>query len=113
MTLWVCTLHILICIATKKVITSCSITSVLLLHLAAIRLSTLASILFFTDTPTTEIYTLSLHDALPISCPPNHHSTLKEIRHEITGNCRTFHARFCAENRNRTHDSNATNFYRR
>src|SRR5437764_11473179 len=24
---------------------------------------------FFTDTATTEIYTLSLHDALPISCP--------------------------------------------
>src|SRR5437870_13450938 len=24
---------------------------------------------FFNDTPTTEIYTLSLHDALPISCP--------------------------------------------
>src|SRR5437868_12683477 len=23
---------------------------------------------FFNDTPTTEIYTLSLHDALPISC---------------------------------------------
>src|SRR5437899_11984668 len=25
---------------------------------------------FFTDTPTTEIYTLSLHDALPIFTPP-------------------------------------------
>src|SRR5437588_8098670 len=25
---------------------------------------------FFTDPPTTEIYTLSLHDALPISKPP-------------------------------------------
>src|SRR5437879_12086994 len=25
---------------------------------------------FFNDTPTTEIYTLSLHDALPISHPP-------------------------------------------
>jgi len=24
---------------------------------------------FFNDTATTEIYTLSLHDALPISCP--------------------------------------------
>src|SRR2546430_479232 len=29
---------------------------------------------FFNDTATTEIYTLSLHDALPISSPPNHHS---------------------------------------
>src|SRR5260363_196220 len=26
---------------------------------------------FFNDTPTTEIYTLSLHDALPISWPTN------------------------------------------
>src|SRR4051812_49823916 len=26
---------------------------------------------FFNDTPTTEIYTLSLHDALPIFMPPN------------------------------------------
>src|SRR5256885_10058132 len=26
---------------------------------------------FFNDTATTEIYTLSLHDALPISCPKN------------------------------------------
>src|SRR2546430_9208273 len=25
---------------------------------------------FFNDTATTEIYTLSLHDALPICCPP-------------------------------------------
>src|SRR5215813_15499819 len=25
---------------------------------------------FFNDTATTEIYTLSLHDALPIRCPP-------------------------------------------
>src|SRR6478672_13908440 len=27
---------------------------------------------FFNDTATTEIYTLSLHDALPISCSPGH-----------------------------------------
>src|SRR5215208_8268083 len=26
---------------------------------------------FFNDTATTEIYTLSLHDALPICCPPS------------------------------------------
>src|SRR5438094_8477334 len=31
---------------------------------------TSSSFFFFTDTPTTEIYTLSLHDALPISLPP-------------------------------------------
>src|SRR5437870_10174218 len=29
---------------------------------------------FFTDTATTEIYTLSLHDALPISCRPTRQS---------------------------------------
>src|SRR2546422_10809968 len=28
----------------------------------------LSSLFFFNDTATTEIYTLSLHDALPISC---------------------------------------------
>src|SRR6478736_8788454 len=30
----------------------------------------LISFFFFNDTATTEIYTLSLHDALPISAPP-------------------------------------------
>src|SRR5438477_7984250 len=35
-------------------------------------LSSLFSFFFFNDTATTEIYTLSLHDALPISTPaPN------------------------------------------
>src|SRR5258706_5236372 len=34
-------------------------------HICNIRLS-----FFFNDTATTEIYTLSLHDALPISVPP-------------------------------------------
>src|SRR5699024_12556674 len=29
----------------------------------------LFSLFFFNDPPTTEIYTLSLHDALPIFCP--------------------------------------------
>src|SRR5205085_11243789 len=31
---------------------------------------TLPSLLFFTAPPTTDIYTLSLHDALPICLPP-------------------------------------------
>src|SRR5256885_7587769 len=41
---------------------------------------------FFNDTATTEIYTLSLHDALPISCPgyfsraPGHYKTLLPVR---------------------------------
>src|SRR3990172_2450938 len=30
------------------------------------------AVFFFNDTPTTEIYTLSLHDALPISAEPPH-----------------------------------------
>src|SRR2546426_8619017 len=33
-------------------------------------LLTSCSLFFFNDTATTEIYTLSLHDALPISGPP-------------------------------------------
>src|SRR5579871_7022937 len=33
----------------------------------------LAFFFFFNDTATTEIYTLSLHDALPISPPPQWH----------------------------------------
>src|SRR2546427_7082420 len=31
----------------------------------------MSSFFFFNDTATTEIYTLSLHDALPISCRPD------------------------------------------
>src|SRR5258706_1132593 len=34
--------------------------------------STISSFFFFNDTATTEIYTLSLHDALPISTPAAH-----------------------------------------
>src|SRR2546430_9304546 len=36
-----------------------------------IRRSRRRSFFFFNDTATTEIYTLSLHDALPISSPPH------------------------------------------
>src|SRR5256885_14880096 len=35
------------------------------------RYTTIFLFFFFNDTATTEIYTLSLHDALPI-CPPRH-----------------------------------------
>src|SRR2546430_17243466 len=44
---------------------------------------------FFNDTATTEIYTLSLHDALPISCarhdPPTAHEALElsEVRRAV------------------------------
>src|SRR2546425_7198013 len=37
---------------------------------------------FFNDTATTEIYTLSLHDALPIYTWPG--ATRSEMRHELT-----------------------------
>src|SRR4051794_30765389 len=40
------------------------------LHLSAPRLFTTDTVFFFNDRPTTEIYTLSLHDALPISLRP-------------------------------------------
>ena len=33
---------------------------------------------FFNDTATTEIYTLSLHDALPISCQLKKHNNAKK-----------------------------------
>src|SRR2546425_10141540 len=35
---------------------------------------------FFNDTATTEIYTLSLHDALPISCVPTHSAQEEKTR---------------------------------
>src|SRR5688572_31627192 len=43
---------------------------------------------FFNDTATTEIYTLSLHDALPIFLPPSRHEPLlfRSLR-ELVGEC--------------------------
>src|SRR5207244_9935176 len=49
------------------IISLLSVTTLLLL----INLHLFSRILFFNDTPTTEIYTLSLHDALPISAVPH------------------------------------------
>src|SRR3712207_6244786 len=52
------------------------------------------SFFFFNDTATTEIYTLSLHDALPVPCPrpgfePTKHwaacSGARELNHSATG----------------------------
>src|SRR5438445_6103779 len=46
-------------------------------------------VFFFNDAPTTEIYTLSLHDALPISrhprvaAPPAHRRAARRRRHRI------------------------------
>src|SRR3712207_7284204 len=39
----------------------------------------MCGVFFFNDTATTEIYTLSLHDALPISLPALPHVTPNEI----------------------------------
>src|SRR5258708_29873137 len=46
---------------------SCAMLVLYFLHI--LRLSALPVFFFFNDTATTEIYTLSLHDALPISAP--------------------------------------------
>src|SRR3712207_9110707 len=57
----------------------------------------LVGFFFFNDTATTEIYTLSLHDALPISRPrlpregdrrPHHGSSREEARHRHRGRVR-------------------------
>src|SRR3712207_8079265 len=47
---------------------------------------------FFNDTATTEIYTLSLHDALPIS--QSRAGLRAEIRYDLSGHCEE--ARPCA-----------------
>src|SRR5256885_3161846 len=44
------------------------------------------SFFFFNDTATTEIYTLSLHDALPISClriEARHDPAARRVLHEV------------------------------
>src|SRR2546430_8953107 len=40
---------------------------------------------FFNDTATTEIYTLSLHDALPILCPDRARETDRRTRYDRAG----------------------------
>src|SRR5437899_12435913 len=42
---------------------------------------------FFNDTATTEIYTLSLHDALPISCRPDFGEDAASLFNLLTGIC--------------------------
>src|SRR5256885_12503667 len=46
--------------------------NILLLSLLLLSLPSRSFFFFFNDTATTEIYTLSLHDALPISPDPGH-----------------------------------------
>src|ERR1039458_1440095 len=43
-------------------------------------------VFFFNDTATTEIYTLSLHDALPISQNPRHYQS-RRVHHGRRGRC--------------------------
>src|SRR5438309_9986213 len=51
-----------------------------LLSLTLSRPAQCALLFFFNDTPTTEIYTLSLHDALPISGPPRRREAARRPR---------------------------------
>src|SRR5206468_12184059 len=44
---------------------------------------------FFNDTATTEIYTLSLHDALPISCTPSRSTSCSSWRARPQRRCST------------------------
>src|SRR5438093_12876841 len=52
-------------------------------------LSSLSSFFFFNDTATTEIYTLSLHDALPISTGGGFLTASKQFRHGATSKSRS------------------------
>src|SRR3989442_14664236 len=55
-------------------------------------LAVLFSFFFFNDTATTEIYTLSLHDALPISgCGRTQRGRLERSDRQIHPHCRTDH----------------------
>src|SRR5215204_7166852 len=49
LTLWVCKLLMIICILTKKVITSCSVTMMLFLHLEVKPLMTLTTVLYLSS----------------------------------------------------------------
>src|SRR6266487_6800227 len=59
-----------VCRALSSIIVICMFTAIRLLLTFVMSLYLLlSSLFFFNDTATTEIYTLSLHDALPISGP--------------------------------------------
>src|SRR5437879_9681294 len=52
----------------------------MLIHISHLSSLLSHSLFFFTDPPPTEIYTLSLHDALPISEPQNSPAALTSAR---------------------------------
>src|SRR5205814_10104688 len=63
-------------------------------HHTRLVLSPRSTCFFSTATPTTELYTLSLHDALPISCefgppPIAENSGRRGFLHSLVGGCRT------------------------
>src|SRR2546429_4203219 len=72
-------------------------------------MSTLLSFFFFNDTATTEIYTLSLHDALPISRPrcssPRARSSSPVSRCSTTCSRRSVSRRRRAASRSEEHTS--------
>src|SRR5204862_6625351 len=87
-----------------------SISSILLLTIVAFSarfcLSSFSSLFFFTDPAPTEIYTLSLHDALPISCC----STSRIIRKQAATRRRPYGDTpagycFCTSKRSEEHTS--------
>src|SRR3712207_9274978 len=64
---------------------SCFMRLVGMFNLVVLRMSLLVAFFFFNDTATTEIYTLSLHDALPISLAGRlrHAPVLADHRHLV------------------------------
>src|SRR5690349_22534349 len=56
---------------------------IVLICLSSVRLLTMLFSFFFNDTATTEIYTLSLHDALPIFGAPLHSNVVFPVRHPL------------------------------
>src|SRR3712207_8752103 len=62
---------------------------------------------FFNDTATTEIYTLSLHDALPIYSSIT--TILSPFNSRVPTNGLSFHAQLCSSNSLRTAGSSSSN----
>src|SRR5215471_21858457 len=62
-------------------------------------------IFFFNDTATTEIYTLSLHDALPISAPEHHVADVDVTFPNVTGTLQARMSRSSPGRRSEEHTS--------
>src|SRR2546427_9461390 len=68
-------------------------------------LSILSFFFFFNDTATTEIYTLSLHDALPISKGEGRASDVLTLRHRVRRFCGRGATLSMSTNRSEEHTS--------